>query len=141
MSVLKNLNIRPLRQRDINQLEAWRLAYEDGTLTLPNGYGAAGVETAIAEKDGRIIGSLTATNAVIIDPFIHDPAANGLDVYAAVYNLDRALCYTAQKTGAVAAFTSVPVELTRYHEILAKSGYEPTAELCRVFRRSLSSQG
>lgn len=137
MSVLKDINIRPVRNQDLAQLDAWRRQYPDAFLELPHGVSGPGVETAVADKAFRMVGSLTATMAVLMDPFIHDAGAYGVDIFAAVYMLDRALAYNAQKAGAVDAYIAVPDKSTAYHAIVSKAGYTKTCEHCTIFRRPL----
>src|ERR1700736_3949777 len=108
MSVFKNINVRPARDGDLAQLDAWRRQYPSAFLELPHGVSGPGVETAAAEKNGKLIGSLTAVSAVVMDPFIHDAAAEGLDIYAAVYLMERALAYKAQDGGATDSYIAVP---------------------------------
>jgi hypothetical protein len=137
MSVLKDLNIRPVYQKDIAQLDAWRRAYPDAFLELPHGLNAPGVKSAAAEKYGKLVGSLTATLAVLMDPFIHDASAAGPDVFASVYMLERALAFNAQDEGAVDAYIAVPNQSVEYHRIVEKAGYVKTCQNCTIFRRSL----
>jgi hypothetical protein len=140
---LKDINVRPMRTVDIPQFEAWRRAYWDGDLELPKGWGAAGVETAIAEQAGSGSGvvpleSLTATLAVVIDPLIRNPQiTDGAALVAGIYALERTLAYRGQQLGAVDAYIAIPNHLTDYHRIVEKAGYTETLEHCKVFRRPL----
>jgi hypothetical protein len=137
VSVLSNISLRPVRPEDLAQLDVWRRKYPDAFLELPKGVSAEGVETAVAEKNFRMIGSLTGTLAVLMDPFIHDVNATGPDVFAAVYMLERALAYKAQSNGAVDAYIAVPDKSTAYHSIVERAGYQKTCEHCTIFRRPL----
>lgn len=137
MGIFSKLNIRPVRKEDVAQLDTFRRQYKDAWLEVPHGLSGTGVETAVAEKDGKLIGSLTAIGAVLMDPFIHDPEAVGVDVYAAVVALERALAYQAQKSGLVDAYIAVPRQSKEYIEICKKSGYEITCENCVIMRRPL----
>jgi len=135
--ILKEINIRPVRNADLAHLDRLRRLYPTAFLELPKGVGGPGVETAVAEKNGQLIGSLTGIAAVVCDPFIHDPNASGVDVFAAVYMLERALTYNAQRGGAVDAYIAVPSELKEYHRIVERSGYVATCQNCTIFRRPL----
>lgn len=138
MSMLHTLNVRPLRLEDIALLERWRRAYWDGDLELPKGWSAPGIETAVAEKNGVILGSLTATQAVVIDPLIRNPdSSHGPDIFAAIYMMERALAYQAQGGGAVDGYIAVPDHLKDYHKIVSRAGYTKTCEHCTIFRRPL----
>lgn len=137
MSSFTKMNIRPIREDDIEQLDKWRWQYTDADLEVVHGWQAPGVETAIAEKNGEIIGSLTAVSAVVIDPFIHNPNASETDIYAAVVMLERALAYRAQQSGIVDAYVAVSAHLKDYIEIVKRSGYEVTCERCVILRRAL----
>lgn len=138
MGAFKNLNVRPLRDGDIGQLLAWRRAYLEGDLELPHGWKLPqGVETAVAEKNGLLLSSMTATQAVILDPLIRNPVAGGMDMVTAIYALERALTYQAQIVGAVDAYIAVPSQLEEYHKIVENAGYQRTVEHCHVFRRAL----
>ncbi|HEY6766649.1 MAG TPA: hypothetical protein VI386_17960 [Candidatus Sulfotelmatobacter sp.] len=137
MSIFKALNVRPVRNEDLAQLDRWRRSYPDAFLELPHGVAGPGVETACAEKDGKLIGSLTAVSAVVMDPFIHDPAVTGADVYGAVLMLERALAYKAQPH-ATDAYIAIPSQIEKsYGAIVEKSGYIKTCENCTIYRRAL----
>lgn len=135
--ILKDINIRPVRNEDLAQLDAWRRRYPDAFLELPKGVSATGVETAIAEKNGQVLGSLTGTLAIVCDPFIKNPDARGVDIFGAVYMLERTLAYRGQGSGAVDAYIAVPSQLKDYHEIVKRSGYVETCQNCTIFRRPL----
>lgn len=137
MGAFKGLNVRPLRNNDIEALLAWRKAYFDGDLEVPHGWKGDGWETAVAEKNGLLLGSMTATQAVILDPLIRNPVAGGMDIVTAIYALERALTYQAQGAGAVDSYIAVPSQLTEYHKIVENAGYLRTVEHCHVFRRPL----
>jgi hypothetical protein len=95
------------------------------------------VETVVAEKNHKLLGSLTGTLGIVIDPFIHDPNAAGVDVFGAVYMMERVLAYKGQAAGAVDAYIAVPSGLKDYHEIVKRSGYVETCQNCTIFRRPL----
>jgi|HubBroStandDraft_1064217.scaffolds.fasta_scaffold319179_1 hypothetical protein len=135
MSVLKGIQVRPVSSADLPQLEEWREKYPDAFLALQHGVQGSGVETVCAEKDGRLIGSLTGVHAVIIDPFIHNTKNSGADIFAAAYLMERTLSFLAQKGGAISAYTSVATNLTAYQKIVERSGYIPTFQNCNILRR------
>lgn len=134
---LKEMNIRPVRTSDAEQLDLFRRSYLNGWLELPKGLSAPGVETAVAEKDGKPLASLTGTSAVLLDPFIHDPEAKGTDVFSAVLALERVLTYNAQVGGAVDAYIAIPVQEMAYIEMVKRCGYEITCTDCVIMRRPL----
>lgn len=135
--IFKNMNLRPLRDSDIEQLETWRRAYWDGDLEIPKGYNGIGVETAAVENNGRLILSMTGTQAVLMDPLIKNPEASGAELMAGIILAERVLAYKGQIGGAVDAYIAVPSQLTAYHEIVKKAGYVETVENCKIFRRPL----
>lgn len=137
MGAFKHLNVRPIRASDIEPLLSWRKAYIDGDLEIPHGWKGEGWETAVAEKSGLLLGSMTATQAVILDPLIRNPVAGGMDMVTAIYALERALTYNAQAAGAVDAYIAIPSQLEEYHKIVENAGYQRTVEHCHVFRRPL----
>lgn len=137
MSSLKDMNIRPIRESDVEQLDLYRREYLEGWLEVPHGFSGLGVETAVAEKDGKIIGSLTGTSAVLMDPFIHDKRASGSDVFSAVLALERVLAYKAQTGGALDAYIAIPEQETAYIEMVKRCGYAVTCERCVILRRPL----
>jgi len=136
---LKDLSIRPFAPGDAEQLDLFREQYWDANLEAPHGYVAQGVETAIAEKDGKIVGALTATKVVIFD-FIQQQSASATDRMAAVLMLERTLAYVAQQGGFTDAYIAVPSHLTDYIEIVKRCGYAETVQGCTVFRRPLRKE-
>jgi len=137
---VRKINVRPIRDEDVEALDRWRWLYTDGDLEIVHGWGADGVETAVGEKDGKMLGSLTASKgvvAVICDPFIHDPDADHRDVMAALLTMERVLAYRGMQAGAVDAYVAVPSHLTEYIKIVEKCGYEVTTQNCTILRRPL----
>lgn len=134
--IYDKLNVREFRESDVRKLEAWRRLYMDAHLEIPMGYVAPGVETAIAEFDGEMVAALTARQAVVLDPLIRNPHfTNGAAMITAIIALERALAYNAQKAGAVEGYIAVPEQLTEYHKIVQRAGYEKTIQACVAFRR------
>lgn len=139
MSSFSKMIFRPPTEDDIEQLDKWRWMYLDADLEVVHGFEGQGVETAVAEKNGKLVGSLTGKVAVIavIDPFIHDPEASGPDVYAAVVGLERILSYQGARAGALESYIAVPEHLTDYIEIVERAGYELTCQKCCILRRNI----
>ena len=136
MSTFKSLNVRPIQTSDVEQLELFRTGYWDADIEIPHGYQAVGVETAVAEKDGKLIGGLTATGGVVFD-YVHDPQALGTDVFAAGLMLERALSYAAQKNGLTTGYVAIPSHLAEYIAQVKKCGYEEGFQGCTILRRDL----
>jgi len=116
---IKDLSIRPLKTEDVETLDRFRRGYDAAYLELPHGMAGAGLETAVVEKAGKIIGSLTGIHAVVCDPFIHDPEADGVDVFAGVLMLERTLAYNAQIGGAIDSYIAIPKQLKAYIETVS----------------------
>lgn len=96
------------------------------------------METSLATTHGRVIASLTALDAVVLDPFIHDPDAKPTDILSALVKLETYLTHAAQKrTGAVDAYIAVPRQLEHYVSLLENYGFHPTVQGCIVLRRPL----
>ena len=136
MSTFRTLNVRPIEARDVEQLELFRKSYFDANIEIPHGYQAVGVETSVAEKEGKVIGSLTATGVVVFDD-VHDETATGTDVFAAVLMMERALAYTALKNGLTTAYVAIPSHLEKYIEMVRKCGYDESLQGCTIMRRDL----
>ena len=140
MSVLKDLNIRPSKSKDAEILDQFRAAFqEDGRIDVPFGYSAVGVETAVAEKQNKIIGAAIATKTVLID-FTKDPAASPAEIAGAVFCLERALTYVAQQNGCVAAYVAIPSHMTEWLKVVKHGGYTETFQHCTVLRRPLAKE-
>lgn len=136
---ITELSVRPIRDEDVEQLDNFRHANWDADIEISFGYAAPGVETAVAEKDGKLIGALTAVKTVVFD-FMRNPAALGIDVYAAVFMLERALAYVAQSGGVAAAYVAIPAHLTDYISMVKRSGYSIACENCVILRRPLRKE-
>jgi hypothetical protein len=136
---MKDLSLRPLRAEDIKQLELFRGNYNDADIEIPFGYSGQGIETAIAEKNGQIVGAVTASAAVTFD-FIHDNDAAGTDVFPAVFMLERALALTANKAGIATAYVAIPSHLTKYIDMVKRCGYTEEFQHCVVLRRALRQE-
>jgi len=134
---LKSLEL----EREHDLLNLWRRGYQAGDLEIPHGFDGWGghVETALATKGNRLVGSLTALDAVILDPFIHDPAASHNETFGALLKLETYLTHAAhRRTGAVDAYLAIPNQLREgYGRLLEHYGYVPTVVNCTVYRRAL----
>ena len=139
---ISQLTTRPVEARDFETLELFRDQFErsgDGRTDIPFGYSARGVDTALVEREGKIIGATIATSAVIVD-FIKDPSAKGSDIYAAVLLGERALTHMAQKSGLAAAYCAIPSHLINYIDMVRRSGYREVFQNCTLFRRPLAKE-
>src|ERR1051325_5302949 len=103
-----DINARPLKQEDVEQLERWRRQYWDGDLEIPHGYAGEKITTVAAEKNGQLLSSLPGLLSVVYDPFIHDPNASNLDTVGALVKSETVLSYLAQAEGAVDAYIAIP---------------------------------
>jgi hypothetical protein len=139
MSV-KDISLRPIQEADIPRLAAARQNYWDADLEVPYGYSVPGsVETAVAEKDGEWQGALVATKVVVYD-FIKNAEAKGVDIFAAVLMLERAMSYVAQSTGVTTSYLAIPSHLTEYVDMVKRCGYEVGFENCTILRRPLRQE-
>lgn len=136
---IKDLSLRPLAAEDIQQLELFRKNYWEADVEVPFGYSGQGIETAIAEKNGKIVGAVTASSAVTFD-FLHDSAASGADIFSAVFMLERALALAAQKAGIPTAYVAIPSHLTEYISMVKRCGYTDEFQQCTILRRPLRQQ-
>src|SRR5207253_7270656 len=81
----------------------------------------------------------TALDAVVLDPFIHDPAATNAETFGALLKLETYLTHAAhRRTGAVDAYLAIPNSLVDgYGRLLEHYGFQPTVVNCTVYRRPL----
>jgi hypothetical protein len=128
---------RPFREEDAADLDVWRKTDPAVLLEVPHGYMSEHVETAVVEKDGEKIMSLTGTIAAIFDPLIKNPEASRLDIMEALIQAESALAYTAAKVGAMDAYISIPEEQVAYRRIVEKYGYTRILEGCAVYKKHL----
>ena len=136
---LSKISLRPYTPKDAEQLELFRTGYYEADVEVPFGYAGQGIETAIAEQDGKIIGAVTASAGVTFD-FIHDSAAAGADIFAAVFMLERALALVAQKAGIATAYVAIPSHLKNYIDVVKRCGYTEEIQNCTVLRRPLRQE-
>ena len=142
MSVLKGINIRPFREPDKAQLDAFRTSFQeddDGRVDVPFGYSNVGVETAIAEKGNEIVGAAIASKAVIID-FTKNPLAEPSEIAGAAFTLERALTYVAGQNGCVASYVAVPAHMTEWINVIKHGGYTEAFPHCVILRRPLAKE-
>lgn len=129
---------RPLRREDVEQLEQWRTAYPHGSLELPHGYFGPAIDSvALCAGSGELIGSLTASVVVSLDPLIHNPDAKHGDIFASLFAAERDMERRAREHGARSVFIAVPDGETSYHGIVKKVGFEQTVQFCKVYSRHL----
>ena len=143
MSDLHKIKIRAFTVADEDILDHYRAQYPHVTLDVPHGYMMqGGVETGVAvREDGSIIGSVTASHVIVLDPFIRDPNASEPEIGAALSKLETAFSYIAQaKMGAVDVYISIPDVLKGYQAVVQRRGYQPTARTCTVFRLPLAPE-
>lgn len=137
---MKELSLRPIREEDLPQLNDARENYWDADIEIPYSYSVPGsVETAVAEKNGEWQGALVATKVVVYD-FIKNAAAKGVDIFAAVFMLERAMSYVAQNTGVTTSYLAIPSHLTEYIDMVKRCGYDVGFENCTILRRSLRQE-
>lgn len=135
---MKKINIRPIAEGDRAAVEEARITAEGVNLEIPYDYAGIGVDTAVAEKDNKLISSLTGKLAVIVDPLIIvDKEAAGTDVIAALIKQEAVLTYIGAQAGALESYIAVPKKLAGYIQLLKNYGYEDKFENCVVLRRPL----
>lgn len=134
------MSIRPFETRDSAQLDLFRENYWDANLEIPYGYKVDGsVDTAVAEKNGEIVGALTGTKVIVYD-FMKNPDASPTDLFGAVFMLERAMSLVAQQIGITTAYIAIPSHLTDYIESVKRCGYDAGFENCTILRRSLRKE-
>ena len=130
-----DIGLRPFKESDLEQLEAWRVLFQEGKLELPHGYEGTNVETAVALRgDGSTLGALTATLICALDPYIKNPNATRTELLQSLFALCRAQEYAAQRFGARESYIAVPNDLPEYQEIVKRCGFVETATNCRIYR-------
>lgn len=137
---MKGIFTRPVSQADVRILDAFRRAYWDADLELPHDFNSPGVKSVGLHENHKLFGSLTGTNAVILDPFIHDPsydAEHGAKLIYGLVKADAILTHWGQENGAVDSFIAIPKQLPQYIRLLGNYGYKPTCEGCVILRRAL----
>jgi hypothetical protein len=137
---ISQLLLRPFEAHDAELLNLFRKQFSnDGRTDAPFGYSRNGVETIVVERDEKVVGAVMATASVVVD-FMRDPAARGEDVYGAVLMGERTLTYMSQKSGLVAAYCAIPSHLTKYIDMVKRSGYSEVFQNCVVLRRPLAKE-
>lgn len=134
---MNDIHVRPFRSTDKEILDIFRWQYSPADLELPKGYLGARHETAVSEKDGHIVSSLTCTMAAILDPLVNNPNMSAIELQKGLIKLEALLSYNAQKAGAADVYIAVPNGLKDYMRIVEKTGYVKTVENCTVYRRPL----
>ena len=137
---ISQLLLRPFGAPDAEQLDLFREQFTpDGRTDAHFGYSRNGVETVVVERDKKIVGAVMATASVVVD-FMKDPDARGEDVYGAVLMGERTLTYMSAKSGLVAAYCAIPSHLTKYIDMVKRSGYSEVFQDCVVLRRPLAKE-
>lgn len=136
---ITEISVRPIQEKDVEQLELFRHANWDADIELPFGFVTNGVETAVAEKGEELTGGLTAVKAVVLD-FMRNPQASGVDTFASVFMLERALTYVAQQGGVPVSYVAIPEHLKDYIGIVERCGYKISCEKCVILRRPLRKE-
>lgn len=138
---MKSIFLAPLENSEqVRTLERYRRLYTAGDLEIPHDYNSCNghVETSLATKNGEILASLTAIDAVVLDPLIKNPNASPNDVFAGLLKLETYLSHAAQKrSGAVDIYIAVPNSEVEYIRLLDHYGYKPTVQGCTVLRRPM----
>ena len=130
-----NLEVRPFIKDDFSQLEEWREKFDKGSLELPYGYEERSVETAVAAlPGGEIIGSLTGTHGLILDPYIGNPAHPSLN---ALFALTRTLEYRARRLGCRDSYIAIPNGMEDYRKLVKRFGFQTICENCEILRHPL----
>jgi hypothetical protein len=140
---LKNIFTRTLTPADVRQLDAWRRAFKSADLELPHDFNAPGVQTVGLHESHQLFGSLTGTNAVVIDPFIHNPsydADSGAKLIYGLIKADAILTHWGQENGAVDSYIAIPASMPEYVRLLGNYGYKPTCQGCVILRRPLVAE-
>jgi len=139
MSVSQLLT-QPFEAHDVELLDLFRKQFSnDGRTDAPFGYSRNGVETVVVERDEKVVGAVMATASVVVD-FMKDPDARGEDIYGGVLMGERTLTYMGQKSGLVAAYCAIPSHMTKYIDMVKRSGYSETFSNCVVLRRPLAKE-
>jgi len=137
---ISQLLTRPVEAHDTELLDLFRKQFSnDGRTDAPFGYSRNGVETIVVERDDKVVGAVMATASVVVD-FMKDPDARGEDVYGAVFMGERTLTYMSAKSGLVAAYCAIPSHLTKYIDMVKRSGYSEVFQDCVVLRRPLAKE-
>lgn len=133
-----NTHIRPVQRDDLVFLEAWRRLYPHATLDLPHGYSEDSVETVVAEaEDKRLLGSMTGTRVVVVDPYIRNPQAGRIESLESATLMCRHLECEAIKGGARDIYIAISNDDVKWQELVQRLGFSETAPGCRTYRRSL----
>lgn len=137
---IRDLSIHRLRDEEKETLEEWRHEYQPADLEIPHGYAGQGIETAVVDcpDTGIMMASLTAIQAVILDPLIRNPRVhNAAEMVASIFLLERTLSLLGERGGAVDAYIAVPNQLEDYKKTVESVGYKVTCENCTIYRRPL----
>lgn len=137
MRDLFSISVRPYEaEKDEKILNRWRDESKDVNLEIPFGYEKkVGVMTNSAVSgDGRLLGSLTGLNGLILDPFIRNREAGSAELLQALFALTRSTELIAMRAGAQASFITIPNELEDYQKLVEKCGFSEIDRNCKIYR-------
>ena len=133
------MRLWPAEPHHLKHLEKWRQEFAHAELELPNGYSGPSTVTMVADNNGEIIASMTASIVMVIEAIIKNPTASPSLLAEAAQRLEENLASHAALNGAVDSYIAVPdnEEMIEFHRVVRRRGYEPTATGCTVYRRPL----
>ena len=136
---MRQLKLFPVEQHHLPQLEQWRQSFEHAELDLPSGYSGPATVTIVAEYNGQLVESMTASIVMVIEAIIKNPAATPSVLAEAAQRLEEYLSGHAALNGAVDSYIAVPDNdaMVEFHRVVRRRGYEPTAQGCTIYRRPL----
>lgn len=136
---MRQLKLWPAEPHHLKYLESWRQDFPHAELNLPNGYSGQATVTLVADHDGELIESMTATMVMVIEAIIKNPSASPTLLAEASQRLEECLAEHAALNGAADSYIAVPdnEEMAEFHRVVRRRGYEPTAQGCTIYRRSL----
>ena len=138
---MRQLKLFPVEQHHLPQLEQWRTEFPHAELDLPSGYSGPATVTLVAEYDGELVQSMTASIVMVIEAIIKNPLTSPLVSAEAAQRLEECLAEHAALNGAVDSYIAVPDNeaMAEFHRVVKRRGYEPTAQGCTIYRRPLRS--
>lgn len=133
------MSVRPFEERDRKILDRWRAEFSDrADLKLPNNNyvkDPGGVVTNVAlAGDGRLLGSLTASTGLILDPFIQNQKNSPHELLQALFMLTRSLEGEGARAGAQASYICIPDDLETYQGLVEKAGFVRIGEGCKFYK-------
>lgn len=136
--MFSDIKIRAYRPQDVVKLKKFLEESEELALEqLPHGFVGQATETAVAERDGKMLCSITGTLSVVLGPLLKNPDSKAIDLMPAIIQAARALEFYGTMHGVTEAYMAVPNELAGFQRIVEKAGYEKAVEDCTIYRRLL----